>query len=98
MHSESESAEPVTGSGRVTGPEPGPGPEPVAGSGPGAGPGRAAGPLEARAERVLTASLRLTYIPVVVLILAGLGAFAYGIAVFIHSLGSIVSHPFPVGN
>jgi uncharacterized membrane protein YqhA len=34
----------------------------------------------------------------VVLILAGLGAFAYGIAVFIHSLGSIVSHPFPVGN
>jgi uncharacterized membrane protein YqhA len=98
MHSESESTEPVTGSGRATGPEAGPGPEPVAGSGPGAGPGPPAGPLEARAERALTASLRLTYIPVVVLILAGLGAFAYGIAVFIHSLGSIVGHPFPVGN
>lgn len=62
------------------------------------GSGRAARPLEAGTERILTASLRLTIIPVAVLILAGFGAFAYGIAVFIHSIQSIVGHPFPVGN
>jgi uncharacterized membrane protein YqhA len=38
----------------------------------------------------------VTLIPVAFLALAGLGAFAYGIAVFIHSIDSIVSHPFPV--
>ena len=55
-------------------------------------------PFEAGTERVLVASLRLTIIPVAVLILAGFGAFAYAIAVFIHSIDSIVSHPFPVGH
>ena len=63
---------------------------------PGTGSDRAARPLEDGAERVLIASLRVTLIPVAFLVLAGFGAFAYGIAVFIHSIDSIVSHPFPV--
>jgi len=62
------------------------------------GPGRIAGPLEARTERVLAASLRLMVIPVAVLLLSGLGAFAYAIALFIHAVQSIVQHPFPVGH
>jgi uncharacterized membrane protein YqhA len=92
MHSEPESTGPV--------PEPGPvaGPEPAEGAASRTARGRPGGTLEARAERVLTASLRLTYIPVAFLILAGVGAFAYGIAVFIHSIGTIVSHPFPVSH
>ena len=84
MGSEAESAEPVAGSGPVRGPA------------PGSGSHRAARPLEDGAERVLIASLRLTVIPVAFLVLAGFGAFAYGVAVFIHSIGAIVSHPFPV--
>ena len=96
MHSEPESAEPVTASGRPEGPPEawpqGPAEPPPAGS-PGA---PVTATVEDRAEWVLTASLRLTYLPVAFLILASLGAFAYGIAVFIHSVSSVVSHPFPV--
>jgi uncharacterized membrane protein YqhA len=47
-------------------------------------------------ERLLAWSLRLAYVPVAFLLLAGLGAFAYGIALFIHSVDHIVGHPFPV--
>jgi uncharacterized membrane protein YqhA len=47
-------------------------------------------------ERLLAWSLRLTYIPVAFLLLAGLGAFAYGIALFVYSVDHIVAHPFPV--
>jgi uncharacterized membrane protein YqhA len=86
MDSELESADPVAGSGPARRPA------------PGTGSDRAARPLEDGAERVLIASLRLTVIPIAVLILAGFGAFAYGIAVFIHSIDSVVSHPFPVGH
>jgi uncharacterized membrane protein YqhA len=49
-------------------------------------------------ERVVAGSLRLAYIPVVVLLLAGLGAFVYGTVLFIHSVRLIVDHPFPVGH
>ncbi len=59
---------------------------------------RPPGPLEARAERALAASLRLAVIPVVVLVLAALGAFAYGTALFVHSVGTVVRHPFPIGH
>ncbi len=86
MHSEAESTEPAKGSGPVRGP------------GADTGSRRTARPLEARAERALAASLRLTVIPVAVLILAGFGAFAYGVAVFIHSIDAIVRHPFPVSH
>jgi len=53
---------------------------------------------DAGAEQILAVSLRLIYIPVVFLLLAGLGAFAYGVFVFVHSLRQIVDHPYPVGN
>jgi uncharacterized protein (TIGR00645 family) len=48
-------------------------------------------------ERALAGSLRLAYIPVVVLLLAALGAFVYGTALFVHALHQIADHPFPVG-
>jgi uncharacterized membrane protein YqhA len=63
-----------------------------------ASPRRAASPLEARVERALTGSLWLTILPVAILVLAALGAFVYGAAVFVHSVGTIASHPFPVGH
>lgn len=59
-------------------------------------PGRAARSLNTGIERPLVASLRLAIIPVVMLVLAALGAFAYGVAVFIYATRSIVGHPFPV--
>jgi uncharacterized membrane protein YqhA len=47
-------------------------------------------------EQLLAWSLRLAYIPVVVLLLAGLGAFVYGTALFVNSVGHVVDHPFPI--
>ena len=47
-------------------------------------------------ERFLGLSLRLAYIPVVVLLLAALGAFVYGSAFFVHALIHVADHPFPV--
>ena len=61
-------------------------------------PGRDARPVGTGAERPLIASLRLAFIPVVMLVLAALGAFVYGIAVFIYSVRAIAKHPFPVGS
>lgn len=61
-------------------------------------PGRVPGPLEAGAERALAFSLRLTIIPVTFLVLAGFGAFAYAIALFVDSVKTIADHPFPVGH
>jgi uncharacterized protein (TIGR00645 family) len=61
-------------------------------------PDRLAATLEARAERALAASLWLALIPVVILLLAALGAFAYGTALFIHSARAVIDHPFPVGH
>ena len=52
----------------------------------------------ARAEQALVGSLWLAYIPVAFLLLAALGAFVYGIAVFINAFSGIVHHPFPVGH
>jgi uncharacterized membrane protein YqhA len=49
-------------------------------------------------EKILAASLRLIYIPVIVLLLAGLGAFVYGAVVFVDSLRQIVDNPYPVGH
>jgi uncharacterized membrane protein YqhA len=51
-----------------------------------------------RIETALAGSFRLALIPVVVLVLAALGAFVYGTALFIHSVRGIVDHPFPVGH
>jgi uncharacterized membrane protein YqhA len=52
----------------------------------------------AAVERLLGWSLRLAYIPVVMLLLAGLGAFVYGAYVFVRSVDQIVDHPYPVGH
>jgi uncharacterized membrane protein YqhA len=49
-------------------------------------------------ERSLMLSRSLALIPVVVLTLAGAGAFVYGAALFVHSAAEIIVHPFPVGN
>lgn len=59
---------------------------------------RAASPLEARVERALTGSLWLTIVPVTILVLAALGAFVYGAAVFVYAIDNIARHPFPVGH
>jgi len=49
-------------------------------------------------EQALVGSLWLAYIPVTFLLLAALGAFVYGIAVFINAFSGVVDHPFPVGH
>jgi uncharacterized membrane protein YqhA len=36
-------------------------------------------------------------IPVAVLLLAALGAFAYGVALFVNAIDQIARHPFPIG-
>lgn len=61
-------------------------------------PERAVTPLEAGVERALASSVRLVIIPVAFLVLAALGAFVYGAAVFIDAIVQIGKHPFPVGH
>jgi uncharacterized membrane protein YqhA len=55
-------------------------------------------PVDVGLERILAGSLRLAYIPIVVLLLAALGAFVYGTYIFIHSVRQISDHPIPVGH
>ena len=62
------------------------------------GPQRAVSPLEAGVERVLASSVRLVIIPVAFLVLAALGAFVYGAAVFVDAIIQISRHPFPVSH
>lgn len=52
---------------------------------------------EAVFEHLLTRSRFLVLIPVVVLVVAALGAFVYGAAVFVDGARRVVDHPFPVG-
>lgn len=54
--------------------------------------------MTAGTERMLAASLRLMVIPVALLLLSAIGAFAYAIALFVHSVQSIGEHPFPAGH
>lgn len=54
--------------------------------------------LTQRIEQSLIASRWLVLIAVVVLVIAALGAFAYGTDVFFGNLGDVVRHPLPVGN
>lgn len=54
--------------------------------------------LQTGFEWGLTVSRVLVVLPVVVLALLALAAFVYGTAVFVHGIGDVVSHPFPVGN
>jgi uncharacterized membrane protein YqhA len=61
-------------------------------------PRRLPGAAAERVERSLAASLSLAIVPVAFLILAALGAFVYGAAVFVDSVRTIARHPFPVGH
>ncbi len=61
-------------------------------------PAGAAGRGEEAAQRALVASLRLVLVPVAVLVLSALGAFAYGAAEFVDLVRKAVEHPFPVGS
>lgn len=56
------------------------------------------GPWADRIERGLAGSVYLAFIPVVVLLLAALGAFVYGSVVFVDSIREIVHDTFPVGH
>lgn len=49
-------------------------------------------------ETFLSLSRLTIVLPVVALVVAGMGAFLYGAAVFVHSIGDVIAHPFPVGN
>ena len=49
-------------------------------------------------ELLLTQSRSIVAIPIVALVLAAVGAFVYGAAVFIHGVGEVLGAPFPVGN
>jgi uncharacterized membrane protein YqhA len=73
-----------------------PGPAPARPAEP--APRRLDSPATERFERALAASLSLAIIPVAFLILAALGAFVYGAAVFVDSVIDIARHPFPVGH
>ena len=53
-------------------------------------------PLTAGFDWILLVVRGLTVVPVVVLLLSALGAFAYGAALFVHSADDVISHPFPV--
>jgi len=64
----------------------------------GPAPERRARTAAGRAERVLAASLNLAIIPAAFLLLAALGAFIYGAAVFVDLIVTIARHPFPVGH
>jgi uncharacterized membrane protein YqhA len=67
------------------------------GSGGPAAPAERA-PAERWFERGLRLSRGLVLIPVVVLVLSALAAFAYGAALFIWALAEVIPHPFPVGH
>lgn len=54
--------------------------------------------LKAGFERSLAATRLAVIVPVVVLVLSALGAFAYGADVFVSSVRKVVDHPIPVGN
>ncbi len=47
-------------------------------------------------ERGLSASCQLMAVPVVVLVLASLAAFAYGADVFVNAIPKVARHPLPV--
>ena len=56
------------------------------------------GSFEIIFERFLAGLRWLILVPVVVLVVAAVGAFAYGAEVLVNSVGEVVRHPTPVGN
>ncbi|HTZ07643.1 MAG TPA: YqhA family protein, partial [Acidimicrobiales bacterium] len=47
-------------------------------------------------ERILAGTRYLIAIPVVLLLLVAVGAFVYGVVLFVDSVRHVVAHPFPV--
>jgi uncharacterized membrane protein YqhA len=66
-----------------------------AGSGNGNGTG---GPLQRDFERGLSLAQLAVVLPVVVLVLSGVGAYVYGAVYAVHSVADIVNHPFTAHN
>ena len=64
-----------------------------AGSGNGTG-----GPLQRDFERGLSLAQLAVVLPVVVLVLSGVGAYVYGAVYAVHSVADIVNHPFTAHN
>jgi uncharacterized membrane protein YqhA len=54
--------------------------------------------IEKGLEWGLLVSRKMVLLPVLVLVLAAVGSFVYGTAVFIDTLVAVVRHPFPIGN
>lgn len=54
--------------------------------------------LESSLEWGLLFSRKIVLLPVLVLVLAAVGSFVYGAAVFIDTLVAVVRDPFPIGN
>lgn len=54
--------------------------------------------FEAGFERLLALSRIVVLVPVVVLVLSGMGAFAYGTDVFVSSMSTVFATPLPVRN
>ena len=54
--------------------------------------------IERSLEWGLLVSRRIVLLPVLVLVLAAVGSFIYGAAVFVDTLIGVVRHPFPIGN
>jgi uncharacterized membrane protein YqhA len=53
-------------------------------------------PLTTGFDWMLLVVRGLTVVPVFVLLLSALGAYAYGTALFVHAADDVISHPFPV--
>ena len=64
-----------------------------AGSGTGTG-----GPVQRDFERGLSLARLTVVLPVVVLVLSGVGAYVYGAVYAVHSVADIVNHPFAAHN
>jgi uncharacterized membrane protein YqhA len=62
------------------------------------GPTQFSARLRRRLDQGLGASCTLMAIPVVVLVLSALGAFAYGTDVFVNAARDVSRHPLPVGD
>ena len=61
-----------------------------------AGAGERAERVRDAAEQVLEGARYVVAIPVATLLVAALGAFVYGVAYFVDSIGRIIDHPFPI--
>jgi uncharacterized membrane protein YqhA len=67
-------------------------------AGSGTGPGGPGGPVQRDFERGLSLARLTVVLPVIVLVLSGVGAYIYGTAMAVHSVVDIAHHPFAEHN